>query len=363
MSKVYKADLIGIRESVVDEMLLLNPYQTPLLNLIGFGDPITNVLHEWIEDEMFASESTATAAKLATDTSITVASAEPFDVNQIIKVNDEMMKVTAVNGTTLTVVRGYAGTTAAAISSGDVVEVLFYEGVEGADARAARYKQRVRVQNKTQIFDHSIQVSGTALAMAQYGINTDVYDYERQKKVLEAALNLEKALINGILYENGQIRQMKGIRSFIQTNVTDGTGNDVTIDKLNDMIQSVYEKGGFNSGGNYVLMVPPTQKRKISALDTNVIRIDRSDNATGHVVERLVTDFGEFPIVINNNLDPREVIFTDLNRMQIRPLAGREFAHTFLGQQGDYQTGQIVGEYTLEFKQEKAHARIKNLAK
>jgi hypothetical protein len=33
-----------------------------------------------------------------------------------------------------------------------------------------------------------------------------------------------------------------------------------------------------------------------------------------------------------------------------------------MGDQGDYVTGTLVGEYTLEFKQEKAHARIKNLA-
>jgi hypothetical protein len=33
-----------------------------------------------------------------------------------------------------------------------------------------------------------------------------------------------------------------------------------------------------------------------------------------------------------------------------------------MGEKGDYTTGMLVGEYTLEFKQEKAHARIKNLA-
>jgi hypothetical protein len=33
-----------------------------------------------------------------------------------------------------------------------------------------------------------------------------------------------------------------------------------------------------------------------------------------------------------------------------------------MGEQGDYTRGIVVGEYTLEFRQEKAHARIKGLA-
>ncbi|WP_307189750.1 DUF5309 family protein [Geomicrobium sp. JCM 19037] len=74
----------------------------------------------------------------------------------------------------------------------------------------------------------------------------------------------------------------------------------------------------------------------------------------------MTTDFGEFPVSINDNLAKGEVLFVDKNRMRIRPLQGREFSHEFLGKQGDYYKGMIVGEYTLEFVQEAAHARIKN---
>jgi len=52
----------------------------------------------------------------------------------------------------------------------------------------------------------------------------------------------------------------------------------------------------------------------------------------------------------------------DYNRIKIKPLKGRDFTHQYLGVKGDYVEGQIVGEYTLQVKQEDAHARIKNLA-
>jgi hypothetical protein len=156
-----------------------------------------------------------TELKLVSDTSIVVVDGSIFRVNDVIKIGDELLKVTAVATNTLTVVRGYASTTAAAVADQAKVEFQFSEGVEGADARAARYKARAQKSNKTQIFDDTVQLSGTSQAVTQYGIS-DLYEYEKQKKQLELALQLEKALINGVAYENGQVRQMNGVRSYIQ---------------------------------------------------------------------------------------------------------------------------------------------------
>lgn len=361
---IYKSDQVGIKESVIDEMLLLNPHDIPLLSLLGFGESISNVKHEWIEDELEQDETAINNASGYTNsaTSIVVDDGSIFGADYIIKIGEELLKVTAVNtGTnTLTVARGYAGTTAAAIVDNQKVEFVFTEGVEGADARTARKKPRVRNENITQIFDETIEISGTALAMAQYGIN-DPYDYERAKKLIELSHRLEKALINGVKYESGQIRQMKGIRSFVSTNVTDAGAGALTMTMINDLAQTIFQKGGFKGGTQHVVLVPAKQKRKLSDLDTNKVHIERGDTVRGQVVNSLVTDFGNLPIILDDNLDANELMILDLNRAKITPLAGREFSHTFMGAKGDYQTGQIVGEYTLEFKQEKAHGRIKNL--
>lgn len=362
MSNIYNADLIGKKLSVVDEILLLNPNQTPLISLLGFSAPVTQTTHQWYEDEVFAVQSTATAGATATATAIVVADVEPFRANQVVKVGEELVLVTAVNaGTkTLTVVRGYAGTTPAAVNASDVLEVQFVEGVEGADARDARYKKRTGVSNKTQIFDDAIAISGTAGAVTQYGIG-DLYEYEKQKKLLELALSLEKALINGIEYENGNIRQMKGIRSFIQSNIINAGGTVLTDNLINDSFQAIYEKGGFAGGANHVIMVGAKQKRAISDFGKSEIRLERLDNGRGQVVDHFVSDFGRAEIVLNNNLGADELFIVDQNRAKIRALNGREFFHKYLGEQGDYTKGILVGEYTLEFLQEKAHSRIKGL--
>ncbi|MBU8715399.1 DUF5309 domain-containing protein [Brevibacillus parabrevis] len=362
MAKIYNSSLIGKRESVVDQILLLNPHQTPLINMLGFSQPVSQVEHVWFEDEMFNDESTVNGAKTNTDTALVVADAEPFRASQVVKIGEELLLVTAVNaGTkTLTVSRGYAGTTAAAIADGAKIEVMFVEGTEGADARSARYKARSRKSNLTQIFDDSIEISGTAQAVTQYGID-DLYEYEKQKKQLELALQLEKALINGVKYENGQVRQMAGIRSLIVTNV-DNAGGAVDTTKINTLAQKIYDKGGFATGGDYKIIVGAKQKMALSATDSNKIQLTRAENTRGQKVDMIVTDFGQFEIVLNNNVAADELFLVDANRMAIKPLNSRDFGHTFLGQKGDYTTGMIVGEYTLEFRQEKAHGRLKGLS-
>lgn len=361
---IYNESLVGKRESVVDEILLLNPDQTPLINLLGFSQPVTQVEHIWFEDTMFANRSTVAGAVDGSATSIVVASVEPFRERQVAQIGEELVLVTAVDKDTktLTVVRGYAGTTAAPIADGDTIEALFVEGAEGSDARQARFKPRTRVSNITQIFDDSIRVTGTAQVVTQYGIS-DIYGYERQKKMLEQALALENALINGIKYENGDVRQMAGMRSFIKSNVANGNGAALNADMINDQLQAIFEAGGFNGGGTagYKIMVPAKQKRAISAFDNNKLYITQAENSRGTVVDFFVSDFGRFEIVLNNNLKPSELFIFDTNRTDIRPLVDREFSHKYLGDKGDYVEGMIVGEYTLQFEQEAAHARIANL--
>lgn len=361
MAFIYDNSLIGKKQSVVDEILLLNPNQTPLINLLGFSTPVTQTTHQWFEDEMFATESTTTASALVGGTTVAVASAEPFRVGSVIKIGDELLKVTAVSGTDLTVTRGYASTTAAAIASGAKVEVLFEEGVEGANARSARYKARSAKSNYTQIFDDSVSITGSAQAVQQYGI-TDIYSYEKQKKQVELALRLEKALINGVGFDNGTVRALKGIRAFITTNVANASNAALTADMINNQLQAIFEKGGFASGGNYAIMVGAKQKRAISGLSKDNIRLTQDETVRGQSVTTFISDFGSFPIVLNNNLGADELYVVDTNRIAIKPLVGREFFHKYMGEVGDNTTGMLVGEYTLEFKQEKAHARIKGLA-
>ncbi|WP_103108733.1 SU10 major capsid protein [Brevibacillus reuszeri] len=357
----YSYDLVGKKESVVDEILLLNPDQTPMINLLGFSHPVTSTTHTWYEDETFATRATVTTAATAAATSIIVSDTEPFRFGMVARVNEEMVlvEISDPSTKTLTVKRGYGGSTAAAIAKDAIIEALFNEREEGADALDARYKPRTKVDNVTQIFSDTIDVTGTAQQVAQYGVE-DIYMYEKAKVELGLALQLEKAIINGLKFDQGRVRQMRGMRSFIQTNVTPANA-PISVDILNATAQKIYSTGGFSSGSKYAIVVPAKQKLAISALTGDKIRITQAETVRGQVVDHLVNDFGRFPIIMNDNLQGDELFFIDTNRIAIRPLGERSFTHEMLARTGDSLRGQVVGEYTLEFRQEKAHARIKGL--
>uniref|UniRef100_UPI0020C10DA3 SU10 major capsid protein n=1 Tax=Lysinibacillus sp. D4A1_S13 TaxID=2941228 RepID=UPI0020C10DA3 len=86
------------------------------------------------------------------------------------------------------------------------------------------------------------------------------------------------------------------------------------------------------------------------------------DNGRGQIHYHYISDFGNAEIILNNNLRSDEIFVIDANRLSIRPLKTREFAHTCLGKKGDYMRGMLVGEYTLALLQEAAHAKIVGLA-
>lgn len=364
MTQITQNLVVGKREDVTENILLLTPQDAPMLDVLGFGESVTQVEPTWFEDEVLPDKTTATKAVVAGDATIEVAQGEVFDAGYVAKVGDELVLVTAVAGNVLTVTRGYAETVAGTAAIGDVVEFQFVEGKEGADARPARYQARTRHSNFTQIFDATIQISRTAEFTSQHGIE-DLYAYEKAKEEKKLALQLEKAVINGIKYEspNGLTRQMGGIKNFVKTNVIAAANAPIDKKLLNKAFLTIAEKTGENVSNTYKIIVPPVQKLAISEIDSNAITLQRADNGRGQVVDHFVGDFGAAEIIVNPNLSADEILIFDASRAKIRPLQNSSFTHEYLGKQGDYKTGMIVGEYTLELHQEKAHARIKGLKK
>ena len=95
MPRIYTSELIGVRQDVVDEILLLNPYQIPIISALGLGgsndtDVAISTKHEWFEDQLFDTKAAVTSAAAVTDTQIAVANMEPFRVNLVIKHSDNL---------------------------------------------------------------------------------------------------------------------------------------------------------------------------------------------------------------------------------------------------------------------------------
>jgi hypothetical protein len=376
------SDLPELMEDVSDLISLVSPYETPLLDHLGDAKRAAgSTIHEWLEDELLPNTDTlnqTTFSPNATDaTSLTVANGSRFQVGDQVRPGNsgEIMFVTAVSTNTLTVVRGYGATTKVALTNGIVLTILGNAALEGDDMPNVRFTNRTRKRNYTQIFTAGIQVSGSMLAAKGYGVSDEV-EYQKQERLRELLRDLENCVINGIAPAStaqggtSTRRTMSGIVRQISTNqftpgsgsipVGGGTGQtDLSEDVLNAALRAIWEK---SSARVDTIIVGGAQKRRINSFVGQKRSYVPEDSSFREMVNVYESDYGVARVILSRWVASDSVILVDSSRVEVLPLQGRSFFYKPLAATGDRESGQVVGEYTLEFRNEAAHGVIRGLS-
>jgi len=365
-----------LAEDVSDLIGIISPYETPLLDALG--NPMREAMsthHEWLEDELLPNKDAindSTYSDPSADTSFVVDNGSRFRVGDQIQVegSEELMSVTGISTNTLTVVRGYAGTTPEALADNKVINILGNAALEGADKPSTRFTNRSRCGNYTQIFAATVEVSGTDMAASQLGL-ADEMDYQKQERLRELLRDLENTVINGGQPASnpegsGTVRRsMNGIVQHLSTNVfhtgdsgfPSGTGLDE--DKINYVLRRIWES---SSGNVDLIVVGGFQKRKINAFSASSRAFGANDTTFTDMISIYESDFGVCRIITTRWLPQDAALLVDSSRMSVLPLAGRSFHFKPLASGGDYECGELIGEYTLELKNEAAHGLIRDLS-
>lgn len=370
------ATLPEIAEDVADLIGIVSPYETPLLDALG--DPLraaTSTRHEWLEDALLPNKDAVDDASISepdSDTSFDAANGSRFRVGDQIQVegSSELMLVTGIDGDTLTVVRGYASTAPEDIIDGQVINILGNAALEGSDKPSARFTNRQRRSNYTQIFTATVEVSGTHMAASQLGLS-DELDYQKQERLRELIRDLENTVINGGLpgsnpQGSGSARRtMNGLIRHLETNVfaTGGSGfpagTGLDEEKINYVLRQIWA----NSNGQVdLIVVGGFQKRKINAFLGASRSYGAGDTTYRDMVSLYESDFGVCRIVTTRWMPQDAVLLLDSSRIGVLPLAGRSFHFKPLASSGDYECGELIGEYTVELKNESAHGLIRGLS-
>ena len=365
-----------LAEDVSDLIGIISPYETPLLDALG--DPMreaTSTHHEWLEDELLPNKDAindSTYTDPAADTDFVVDNGSRFRVGDQIQVegSEELMLVTGIDGNTLTVVRGYAGTTAEDLADNQVINILGNAALEGAEKPGARFTNRSRCGNYTQIFTAAVEVSGTDMAASQLGL-ADEMDYQKQERLRELLRDLENTVINGGQPTSnpegsGSVRRsMKSIIQHLSTSVFHTgdsgfpTGTDLDEAKINYVLRKIWE----TSNGNVdLVVVGGFQKRKINAFSADSRTYGANDTTFTDMISVYESDFGVCRIVTSRWIPQDAALLLDSSRISVLPLAGRSFHFKPLASGGDYECGELIGEYTVELKNEAAHGLIRSLS-
>jgi hypothetical protein len=374
------ATLPEIAEDISDVVSIVSPFETPLLDHLG--DPqgsAASTIHEWLEDALLPNTDAVNDGSIAdpaAETTFTVANGSRFRVGDQIRLagKDEVMLVTTVAGDDLTVVRQYGSSPSSNLANGDAITIVGNAALEGDAAPAARFTNRSRRQNYTQIFTAAVEVSGSQRAAQTIGL-ADELDYQKQERLRELLRDLENSVINGYASasdpqgSSSVRRTMRGIKASIATNVFqpdtgpipagDGMNGDLLNETvLNAALRAIWEQ---SSARVDTIVCGGFQKRMINQFVSTVQRFSDRDRSFAQMVDVYESDFGVCRVVLSRWMPADEILLLDSGRIDVLPLTGRSFHYKPLASTGDSEMGQLIGEYTLELRNENAHALLKSL--
>lgn len=376
------ASLPELAEDVSDIVGIVSPFETPLLDHIGDArTPAHSTIHEWIEDTLLPNGDALNQSVFSPSptgaTSLTVDHGSRFQAGDLVRPGDaqEIMLVAAVSGSTLTVVRGYGGTTAATLADNMPLAIIGNAALEGGAAPAARFTTRARRSNFCQIFTATVDVSGSMQAARAHGV-ADEADYQKQERTRELLRDLENTVINGVAPAStpqGSAtvrRSMNGIIRSLATNTFEpgaggipaGSGpgeNGLTEEVLSAALRRIWDQ---SSGTVDTIVVGGAQKRRLNELLTPHRGYTASDTRLRSLVSVYESDFGVCRVVLSRWMPADALLLLDASRLAVLPLAGRSFHARPLAATGDSISMQVLGEYTLEIRNENAHGIVRGLA-
>ena len=247
--------------------------------------------------------------------------------------------------------------------------------IEGDDATIDAMVATTRAFNFTQIQDKVIALSGTQSSVDAAG-RADEMAYQIAKKSKELKKDMEFALIKGTVQEAGDAtdaRDLGSLPTWIKTNgdagtngslstgsgtdlPNSGTDRDLTETILKTVIQEVYTSGGDLD----LLVVPPSVKQVISGFNANTTRFGPAEARTEYAaIDVYSSDFGDINIVPNRVMattDDKACFLIQSDMVATAYL--RDFQMNELAKTGDSDRMQLLVEWTLEMRNEAAHAVI-----
>ena len=259
--------------------------------------------------------------------------------------------------------------------------------IEGADAGNADFDATLRVANYCQISTKVVSVSNTSDAVNTAGMRT-VMAYQQAKKAKELKRDMEFILLRNqaaAAGNNSTARNTAGLPAWLQTNIQANsavaptmsgaggngypnaawtslsTATDVAFTE--DMLKLAQQQSWSEGGNPSILMVGPYNKTVASTFAGLAEQRIQYNNAKPLKIiataDVYLGDFGEVAIV-PNRFQPENFAFViDPEYASVSYL--RPFRVIDIAPTGDAVKKEMVVEYGLRIKNEKAHAIIANL--
>jgi len=303
------------------------------------------------------------AGYTAGDTSIVVDNGDYFAAYDVVlhPSSGEQMLVTAVSTNTLTVRRGWGTTSAGALSDDDYLLIMGNAFQEGDSSPSPNVSNVSYVDNYTQIFRTSFDVTNTLKNTKLYG--EDELARLRRKMLIEHLKGIELQLWFGEKKEdntndNNVRRATAGVRPRISTNTTDVGGN------LTETAFEAFLRTGFRYGNNRkFLFCAPLITSAISTWAAGKLQMLPNDKTYGINIIRYQTPHGVIDIVnhvLFENSYNGYAFLVDLDNLWLRTMNNRD-TKLYRNVQSagvDAEKDEYLTECGLQCDLEKTHAML-----
>jgi hypothetical protein len=301
-----------VKRDVATRIYLQDPTAAPFTALLSqlAKRKATSSKIEWYSDVLNPSWDAINnaAGYAAGDTSIVVDNGAYFNVYDLVKVprTGEVLLVTAVSTNTLTVVRGYGTTSAAALVDNDPLLLLGPAMEDGlTTAPTAKSTQQVLVTNQLQEFTLSVEIT-KRLA------NSDVYGeadraYQRRKKAIEVSRMIERAFLFGEPLDDSGAKDSSlskhrhttgGLLYYLTSNVTDIAGA-MSETAFEEALRQVFTHGS----NSRMMLASPLVNSVISTWARGKLQTNPEDQVYGVSVARYISPHGTVKIVEEKMLE------------------------------------------------------------
>ena len=354
---------------VTDRIVLASPYDISAIQALGLDNTAKfkfvntpGTTYTWLEDTYNPTTDTI-GGEFTNSTNTTTVTPNDITLYQpgdVIKVDNEYLWVSSTNnGTHLTVVRGFGGTTQATHAASSAVQLVYSARLEGATADDSPSTVISTGYNYSTILQYSIEISRSDSRLKQYGM-TDLEDY-----YIDKAMDSLMERLNRIVYYGARSagsastpRSSGGFNTFIATNITNCSGSALTRKHIDDALESTYKYGGQPD----MIFCGTWARRKINSFFEGFITTNRDDRTGGMRIDTLEHPFGGKPLrIITDRHCQLDYIYI-IDSRYTGYITLDAFFHEPLAKTGDSQKSQVVGEYGFVVQFEKAHSIIKSFS-
>jgi hypothetical protein len=249
--------------------------------------------------------------------------------------------------------------------------------IEGDDATTDATTATTRLFNYRAISDKVARVTGTQEAVSKAGRRSEMA-YQMEKRMKELKRDVEKIHLENNAYVVGTdtaAAESAGAQAYIKTNTsiasdatasagngsdahTDGTARALTEAMVETVLASAWAEGGNPTMG----ILNSFQKRKFAAFSGSSTRMSDGDSKkVVNTVDIYIDPLGNEVKLVPCRQAPADVVYF-FDPEFVAHAVLRDFGTTELAKTGDSVRKQILTEYTLEMRNEKAHAAIYDLA-